>query len=151
MPERAESINWFDRHVLFSQIFDALTYWIWVKSANDGKYVYANKAFCQGSGLSLEQIIGKTDFELFPDAEARHFFNRDQEVIRSKEPIIVREYTPGTHTERRLLQTTKFPLFNDNGEVVGTCGIARDIGWEEELRVFVQNSIQELEAMAGGQ
>ena len=118
--------------------------WIWLKKYPEGTYIFVNDAFCSGSGLKREDIIGKTDFDLWPDDYAKHFFNRDQAVLQSGEPIVVKEYTPGSHTAQRLVETTKFPIF-DNGIVVAVAGIARDLQWEEDLSHFIQQSVEELE------
>jgi PAS domain S-box-containing protein len=123
--------------------------WVWLKKYPEGTYIFVNDAFCIGSGLQKENIIGKTDLDLWPDEYARHFLNRDQAVVQSGKPIIVKEYTPGAHAERRLVETTKFPIL-DNGVVVAVAGIARDVQWEDDLAHYIQQSVEELEKIVRG-
>lgn len=131
---------------ILSQILTNIDHWVWCKDIN-GVYQYANASFCRDTGLSCDDIIGKTDFDLWDEASAQHFFNRDQEVVKSKVPIRVKEYTPGTHAARKYVETIKFPIFNGDGDVIATCGIARDIQWEHDLQTFVQQAVTDLETI----
>ena len=79
-------------------------------------------------GLCAGDIIGKTDFELFPEDTAANSFAEDQEVLTSGVPMISRESADkkpdGTVN---YLLTSKIPLKNNNDEVVGLLGISYDI------------------------
>lgn len=132
---------------ILGQIMRHIPWWVWCKDIS-GNYLFVNDAFLVGNGLRLEEVIGRSDFNLWPAEEARHFFNRDQEVIRQKMPVIVVEETPGTHDVKRVLETIKFPLFDGDGHVLGTCGIARDIGADRLYRHEIQQKLRDLEKLA---
>lgn len=72
--------------------------------------------------------VGKTDFDFFTSEHAQQAFDDEQRIIRTGEPIIgLVEKETLFGEEIRWVSTTKMPLMNDKGEIVGTFGITRDI------------------------
>ena len=73
-------------------------------------------------------MIGKTDFNIFTEEHARPAFEDEQEIMRSGQPVVGKEEKeswPGR--EDQWVLTTKMPLRDPRGQVVGTFGISRDI------------------------
>lgn len=92
----------------------------------DGKYLVINKQFLELFRLEEKNVIGKTDFDIFPREFAETFRQNDLKVIAKKEPIIYEEVAPlpdGTHT----YISVKFPLYDVNDKMYATCGISTDI------------------------
>ncbi|MCS7089667.1 MAG: PAS domain S-box protein [Verrucomicrobiota bacterium] len=75
-----------------------------------------------------EEALGKTDFEFFPPDQAAAFWEDDQRVLRTGQPVLNREerLTRPDGTEVWLL-TSKVPLRDAQGRVVGLAGIGLDI------------------------
>jgi PAS domain S-box-containing protein len=72
--------------------------------------------------------VGLTDFDLFPDELARLKFADEQRVMETGEPMIGREERDRTPDGRiRWLSSSKMPLRDRQGRIVGTFGISRDI------------------------
>jgi len=87
-----------------------------------------NKFYAKGFRLKPEQVIGKTDFDFFPKNQARKMFDDDQKVIKSGIPIVGKiERTLLPNGTWNQVITTKVPIFDRQGEVVGTMGITRDM------------------------
>lgn len=98
----------------------------------DGVYLYVNNAFGRLIGVDERDIVGKTDFDLFPKDTASVFRENDRKVIESKQSEIVEEI--GTFDGNIIsYRTNKTPLIDFNGEVYGVCGIALDISSEKKL------------------
>ncbi len=113
---------------LLRTLIDHLPDPIYVKDS-EGRKLLANKADLENTGAESEaDVIGKTDFELFDSKTAQHLWNDDQKVLNEGELIINREeiFHEGEKNQRWLL-TTKVPLRNQLGEIVGLVGIGRDI------------------------
>ena len=113
---------------------------IYVKDIQGCKIV-SNTADWQASGgKRMEDVIGKTDFDTYPAELATQFWADDKMVLDSGKPVINRE-EPGRDSQGNPIWrlTTKVPLRDDNGQVVGLVGIGRDITGrkrvEEGLRV----------------
>ncbi len=90
-----------------------------------------------------EELVGKSDFDFHTRENAEHFFTEEQEIMRTQQPIVDRiaheEYDDG---REQWMAATKMPLFNRNGEVVGTWGISRVITEQK----MAEQRVAELEA-----
>ncbi len=92
----------------------------------NGNYVLVNKQFEAIFGCDRSEIEGKSDYDFFPKAAADQFYETDLEVLRNRQLVQVEEDVPqadGMH----IYLSTKFPLFDDNGEPYALCGISTDI------------------------
>ena len=100
--------------------------------------------------MSNEEIAGKTDFDFFPKNQAQKMFDDDTYVLKTGNPIIgkiERTLLPnGTHN---CVTTTKIPLKNKKGKIIGTMGITRDITVYDQLEQnrlnMVMNSLKVLD------
>ncbi|HSL44771.1 MAG TPA: PAS domain S-box protein [Anaerolineales bacterium] len=94
-----------------------------------GRKILSNTADWKASGGKfMEDVIGKTDFDLYPTELANEFWQLDQAVLESGLMVINHE-EPGLDEEgqRVSILTTKIPLRNEEGCVTGLVGIGRDI------------------------
>jgi len=91
----------------------------------DGRYIVANKGTARVFGI--ENMVGKTDFDVAPAAVARRFRQADLEVMARGEPTILEEEVTDHAGATRWYLTSKIPLRDNSGEVVGVIGLARDI------------------------
>ena len=100
---------------------------IWLKDPR-GIYLGCNAAFERLFGRPEREIVGHTDHD-FVDAELADFFRaRDMEVLAADGPRTNEEWLTLKADGRRMLAlTTKTPMRDSQGKVVGVLGIARDI------------------------
>ena len=110
------------------KIIDLVPDLVFVKN-REGEYLLANEATAAAYGLSPEDVEGRSEGEIIPDADDSAEFRQDDlEVIESGEPKRIGEETLTTAAgETRVLQTTKIPYkAPDTGEDA-VLGYARDI------------------------
>jgi two-component system, sensor histidine kinase and response regulator len=91
--------------------------------------------------------IGKSDFDFFTEEHAREAFADEQEVIRTGLPLIGKEEKetwPDGH--ETWVSTTKMPLRDAAGRIVGTFGISRDITERKRAEDQVRRAMQTAEA-----
>ena len=114
--------------ILLRTLIDNLPDAIFAKDASCRKTL-ANLADVHNMGLQTEaDVLGKDDFELFPKDVAEGFFADDQTVLQSGKPVLNREeYFVDAEGKKRWLMTSKLPLKNERGKIVGLIGIGRDI------------------------
>jgi PAS domain S-box-containing protein len=114
----------------------------------ESRFVIANNAVVQWAGVEKpEDLIGKTDFDFCPRELAAEFFEDEQRVIRTRQPMIDREQTSSIDAmhEVRYSLTTKVPLFDSAGQVTGIAGVGRDITMRRAMEDAARESNRELE------
>jgi len=116
----------------------------------DGKFTFGNRQFCKTLGRSLEEIVGKTDFDFFPKELAEKYQKDDRRVLATGKPYdSVEEHRP-PGGDRMFVQVVKTPVYDADGKPLGLQGIFWDITQqrlaEEEIRrVNTQLSISRQE------
>jgi PAS domain S-box-containing protein len=92
----------------------------------EGRYELVNERFQEVTGLDESEMLGKTDWEIQDDEYAAAVRQNDRRAIEEERAIEVEEdaYHDGEH---RTLYSVKVPLFDDDGEPKGVCGISSDI------------------------
>lgn len=98
---------------------------IWLKDRK-GRYLLVNRRFEEVFKVQRDDLVGKTDYDIFPSYLADGFKANDRRVLKDRRPLEIEEEVPqddGDHT----YMTVKFPLFDNSGEPYGVCGISTDI------------------------
>jgi PAS domain S-box-containing protein len=96
----------------------------WLKDAQ-GRFLACNEPLLQLYGRSMQNVIGKTVFDLVPSS-AERMTREDQEVIASGKRLRVEKPILQATGETRWFDTIKSPILNEAGGVTGTVGIGRD-------------------------
>ena len=106
-------------------ILDYTTAVIYVKD-REGRFTLVNRRFEELFGLPKEEVLGRTDHELFPPKDADEYRRNDLEVLRSGSSLEAEERVSsddGVHT----YFSVKFPLEGRDGSPYAVCGISTDI------------------------
>jgi PAS domain S-box-containing protein len=95
---------------------------------------------------SADLAIGKTDFDFIPEEEAREFYQDEQKVMQTGEPIINKIERKARLTgEYMWTSTTKVPLCDSQGEIIGIIGVNRDVTEQMRAEKVLRESRAELE------
>ena len=101
---------------------------IFVKRAQDLRFVSWNRAGQELAGYSNEEIIGKTDYDFFPKDQAEFFIAKDREALAGGKRVDIPEEPMATrHKGRRILHTIKVPVMDGEGKPQYLLGISEDI------------------------
>ena len=123
----ASQDDWSSERILFRAMIDQVPDYLFVKDTQS-RFVIANRAVAADLGLTPEDLIGTTDFELHPIELAARFFADEQGVIRSGEPMLdIEEFVVEVSGSKKWLSTSKVPLRNRQGEIIGIVGISRNV------------------------
>jgi PAS domain S-box-containing protein len=115
-----------ERHLLRT-FLDVLPEGIYFKD-RDSRLIRANRTVAETVGCAPAQLVGKTDFDFFAPEVARQSFEDEQEIIRTGRPIIAKEEKVTWRDGLTLwVSTTKMPLRDPDGHIIGTFGITRDV------------------------
>jgi PAS domain S-box-containing protein len=126
VAERAEAL--LKERRLLRTLIDNLPDAIYAKDAQ-GRKTLANPADLHNFHCATEaEALGKTDFDLFPPQIAERFFADDMQVIKTGTPVINREeYFLEENGKKSWLLSSKLPLHDEKGNIVGLIGIGRNI------------------------
>jgi PAS domain S-box-containing protein len=99
---------------------------VWLKDKK-GRFLAVNYAFARSCGMeSPEQVLGKTDLDIWPRELAEKYRTDDKAVLTRGAPIAVEEAICD-QGEMKWFETFKTPVLNKDGQILGTSGYARDI------------------------
>lgn len=135
---------------MFQNIMDQFPGVIFWKDTNS-KYLGCNDTFLRAAGLSrLEEIIGKTDFDLpWAETEATDYIRDDQDVIKSGQSRLNIIETQHTHNgETTWFNTNKIALKNSQEEIIGVLGVSIDITESKKAEEAIASSEKQLRFMA---
>ena len=120
---------------LLKKILDTLPSSIYFKDL-DGRYVWLNQSSIHQLKVKhslVESIIGKTDFDIFPEINAREYAKNDRAVIETKKGIVVEEEVFLSTGEKLIQLSFKEPLYNmDTSQLLGILGYTIDITEKKE-------------------
>jgi PAS domain S-box-containing protein len=107
----------------------------------ESRYILANNAAAAGVGVTPETLLGRTVLDFYPSDQAQSFIDDERRVMATGEALIGREEPALERTTGALrwLLTTKVPLRDEAGQIVGIVGISRNIG---ELRRIREELVQ---------
>jgi len=123
-------------HSLLVNIPDA----IYFKDCNS-RFTKVNEAMARSYGQGIGDIIGKTDFDLFTEEHARLASEDEKHIVETGESIIGKiEKETLSNGDIRWVSTTKVPLRNSLGKILGSMGISRNI---TDLKLAQDKLLQE--------
>jgi PAS domain S-box-containing protein len=106
----------------------------------------ANKSHALQIGLSdPSEEIGKSDFDFFPEKQASAKYEQEQEIIRTGQPISLEEESVLPDRRAGWVLTTKMPLRDEQGNIIGTFGISRDITELKQTQAALERAYAEVE------
>ncbi|NJN83821.1 MAG: PAS domain-containing protein [Caldilineaceae bacterium] len=134
---------------LLHDLIDTLPDYIYIKD-RDSRFVLSNRAHLAVLGVdSSDSIAGKTDFDIFPHELAAQYFADEQDLIRSGDALVGRqESTVTPEGETLWLSTTKVPLRDRAGAIIGLAGMSRDITERKVAQEALAQSFANLEQFA---
>jgi diguanylate cyclase (GGDEF)-like protein/PAS domain S-box-containing protein len=122
--ERRRLLEYASQEAVFDALLPAQD-GVYVKD-RQGRYLMVNSTGAANLGFVPEQLVGKTDAEVFPGQLGERLMRSDQEIMASGEPQTVEE--PVVVGERlRTYLSTKAPLRESSGAVIGLVGVSTDV------------------------
>ncbi|MBF0376674.1 MAG: PAS domain-containing protein [Desulfamplus sp.] len=142
LEHRNESKNYSELQnskALLNSLLNSMYDIVFFKDIN-GVYLGCNKSFADHVGRSVEDIVGKTDYDLYTKEEADAFRLNDKKMLESMTPRHNEEWISYPDGRRIMIDTLKTPLFDSKGKLIGITGVSRDItehGRIKEIQEFL--------------
>lgn len=140
-------------------VIDNLPYMVFVKDAQDLRFVRFNRSGEKLLGTTTAALLGKNDYDMFPTEEAAFFERKDRETLALGKLVDIPEEPIDTPHGRRYLHTKKIPVIDPDGQPKYLLGISEDITerkLEQEHQRALERKLQEtqklesLGVLAGG-
>ena len=116
-------------HTLLHTLADNVPHRIYAKDTA-GRFTFANRAVAIGMGASdPEELLGKTDFDFYAPDAAQQYFDEERQVLSSGQPMLDHEEHVfySRSGKEAWLMTTKVPLRDEAGRIIGLVGINYEI------------------------
>ena len=116
-----------ETNVFLDTILENIPNMIFVKDADELRFIRFNKAGEKLLGYSRKDLIGKNDYDFFPKEQADFFTNKDRDVLKKGDLLDIPEEPIDTTAGKRFLHTQKIPVLDENGKPLYLLGISEDI------------------------
>lgn len=131
-----------------NSIIENIPNMIFVKDAEELRFVRFNKAGEELLGFKQSELIGKNDYDFFPESEADFFTGKDREVLKEKKLLDIEEEKIQTKLlGDRILHTKKIPIFDGEGNPKYLLGISEDITEKKRTEAALKESLKEKEIL----
>jgi len=111
-----------------------------------GRFTFANQPFCEELGKSLEEVVGKTDFDFFPHDLAQKYASDDQRVMAARQVFEAIEEHRTPDGAQRYVEVLKAPFYDSRGAVMGIQVMFWDVTERELAKQALQSSKEAAES-----
>ncbi len=128
-----------DSQAVYESLVESLPQNIFRKD-RQSRITFGNQRYCAALKRTLPELLGKTDFDLFPEALAAKYVTDDLHVIHTGEPLDAIEEHHLPNGSRLFVHVVKTPIYSAENEIVGVQGIFWDVTQEVLANKAVTNS-----------
>ncbi len=121
---------------------------VFVKDAARLEFTRLNRAGEELLGVSRADLIGKTDYDLFPPDEAAFFQAKDRETLNNQQLVEIPEEPIKTASGPRWLHTKKVPILDDDGTPMYLLGISQDITARKRADAELRRATEQAERVS---
>ena len=109
---------------------------------SDSRRTYVNRYYCEQHGVTPEQVLGKSDYDLFPTELANKFATDDRRVLEQGEVLHDIEEFTGLNGAKRIIDRVKSPIRHEDGRIVGV----QVLSWDVTEDVAARDALRASEA-----
>lgn len=125
-------------------LLEQTTDMIYFKDLNSVITLCSDSLTLKLTGSLENSLVGKSDFDFFPPDRAQAFFEDEQEIIRTGKPVINQVETGARNGENIWVSTSKLPLHDKEGNIIGTFGISREITEQKLIEIKLRKTNEDL-------
>ena len=130
-------------------LLDNFPFMVWLKDL-ESRFLSVNKVHANNFGENNpESLVGKTDFDYSPIEIAENYRKDDLSVLQTRQPKSVEETYVDTKGNQHWIETFKAPVTDQDGNLLGTVGFARDISDRKKIETELQIAATAFESQEG--
>ncbi|MBR6881156.1 MAG: GGDEF domain-containing protein [Clostridiales bacterium] len=118
----------------------------------ESRFLWNSKEHALQVGVSSpDEMFGKTDFDFFPESFAQAARNAELKIISTGKPILnqTEEWKKGDGEDGLMyFLASKYPLYNEDGQIIGTWGISKNITAQKRMEKELERSNQKMQRLA---
>ncbi|HET9377875.1 MAG TPA: response regulator [Chthoniobacterales bacterium] len=114
----------------------------------DGRFIFANKHFCEYKGKRPAEILGKTNFEIDPPELAQQYREIDEVLLKTRQRFEGEEVLVGPDGQKKWMHIIKMPVLDEAGTVIATQGMFWDVTVNKEAEENLRIAKEAAEAAA---
>ncbi|MBF0520874.1 MAG: PAS domain S-box protein, partial [Nitrospirae bacterium] len=127
-------------YTMLSTFIDNIPDMAWIKDVN-GQFVIVNKAFGMAVNMPINEIIGKTDLDVWPREFADRYVFNDMIIMVGRMRNCIEETYVDAEGQMHQVEVIRTPYTDENGVIMGTVGIAHDITEHKRLEEALHTEI----------
>ena len=135
-----------DANKFLDSVIDNIPVVLFMRDAEELRFIRCNKAAQELMGCSLDDLIGKSSYDVFPQEEAEHFTRTDRQVLDNMKMVEIQDEEIHTPNGVRFLHTKKIPVCDENGRPIILLGIAEDITEKKRTLLELKSAMESAEA-----
>lgn len=129
-----------EEKALLSSLINSLPDLIFYKN-KQLEYIGGNEAFCKFNNFaSKDEFIGKTDFDIYNESIANQYLESDKYLLSTKQAIQFTRWEGKNAEDKKLYDTMKVPILDENGKLTGIVGISHDITKQARTQQQIENA-----------
>jgi len=132
-----------DSHTMYQVLVDSMPIGIFRKNL-EGQYTFVNRIYCERIKKPQDDIMGKTDWELYPEKAAQRHARSDRNIIQTGISYEAIEIDERDTNKLGYTEIIKIPVHDKNGDIVGIQGIFWDITERRKVEEEFKQRMNEL-------
>ena len=130
-------------------IFESVDDFIFLKD-RELRFTHVNQALAKSFGKTVEEVIGCDDFDLSDTEDAEAIRKLDLKILAGEK--VHEEFSRQINGLRRTIDTSKVPLRDQSGTIIGVCGVGRDVSEHKRLEEVARRAqrLQAVGQLTGG-
>ncbi len=138
-----------ETQTFLDSVVESMPNMLFVKDAEELRFVRWIKAAEEIVGFPQEDMIGKNDYDFFPKEEADFFTSKDRQVLTDGKTLDIPEETLATpHRGMRIMHTRKAPIYGRDGKPKYLLGVAEDVTEQKQATEALARRATELATVA---
>lgn len=142
LAKREEEVSASRRIFLLEKLLKEVPLNIYFKD-KESRFLLASSSMCKLCGV--DDLVGMSDFDLFTSEHAQQAYDDEQQIMQTLQPMVREERETWSDGTISWVMSSKLPLFDESGRLMGTYGVSKDI---TELKLAEQQAKEAGDALA---